>query len=76
VSDIFSAPVAIFLILIVLVIGSGFSSGTLDPITSTFSHLAVGDGRCCHLKTPHYISLVIIHRKYNKGHLNNSTAPG
>jgi hypothetical protein len=35
-----SSKLAVFLILIVRVIGSGFSSGTVDPVTSTFSHLA------------------------------------
>jgi hypothetical protein len=38
-----SSKPAVFLILIVRVIGSGFSSGTVDPVTSTFSHLAAGE---------------------------------
>ena len=38
VSEIFSAPLFVFLIWIARVIGSGLSSGTVEPVTSSFSH--------------------------------------
>ena len=36
----------------------------------------VSHGQHCHLDTPHSISVVIIHTKYNKRGLNGSTVHG
>ena len=55
---------------------ASFVMENTDEVAALIERIQANHGWYCRLDAPRYISLVIIHTKYNEGRLNDSIARG